>query len=501
MLVGGGELHDRWSSVVRTNLPLRRGIQRFTGITQAMVDAAPRPEAVLPEPGAADGGAGARRPQRRLRRAGAEAGVRPRRHRLARPARVLHGALARKFAPLVRRRGLASLADSLGIEVDEVHRALPDAVTCGRVLCALLPKLCANAITVGDALASARAARRAPRARQGARPLPAARGAPGPLEAARRIPACTSSATSAAGPLYVGKSVSLRTRARAHFCAPAGWTERAEIVDYKATNSELGALVLENRLIKQWQPPGNTALKRTDRWAYVRCRLDVEYPILEVSAEPAPGPRGEHRPAARQARSRASWPTSSARCSSCATAGARCAGASTLRSTARWTAAAHRVSATSTRTPTAARSTRRWRCSTAPTARATAARRDRDAACAPRRPRAATSPPPRCCAGASASRAARPPRRRPACRRTPRRGSWSPPTPQVRATTRSGSSGGAWPIGDRYRRRRDPRSQPRRRCSPPPPLPRAPRRCRRGAHRLRLARPARAAPVPTRAGG
>ena len=58
-------------------------------------------------------------------------------------------------------------------------------------------------------------------------------------------------------PLYVGKSVSLRTRARSHFCAPAGWTERAEIVDYRPTNSELGALVLENRLIKQWRPPGN----------------------------------------------------------------------------------------------------------------------------------------------------------------------------------------------------------------------------------------------------
>ena len=48
VLVGGGELHDRWSSLVRTSTPLRRGIQRFTGITQAMVDDAPGPEAVLP---------------------------------------------------------------------------------------------------------------------------------------------------------------------------------------------------------------------------------------------------------------------------------------------------------------------------------------------------------------------------------------------------------------------------------------------------------------------
>jgi DNA polymerase-3 subunit epsilon len=81
----------------------------------------------------------------------------------------------------------------------------------------------------------------------------------------------------------------LRTRARAHFCAPAGWTEKAEVVDYKPTNSELGALVLENRLIKKWKPPGNAALKRTSGHVYIRCRLDIPYPVLEVADEPAPG--------------------------------------------------------------------------------------------------------------------------------------------------------------------------------------------------------------------
>jgi DNA polymerase-3 subunit epsilon len=47
VLAGGGELHDRWSSLLATNLPLGRGIQRFTGITQAEIDAAPAPAAVL----------------------------------------------------------------------------------------------------------------------------------------------------------------------------------------------------------------------------------------------------------------------------------------------------------------------------------------------------------------------------------------------------------------------------------------------------------------------
>ncbi len=49
VLVGGGELHDRWETLVATRRPLSKGIQRFTGITQAMVDDAPPAEASLPE--------------------------------------------------------------------------------------------------------------------------------------------------------------------------------------------------------------------------------------------------------------------------------------------------------------------------------------------------------------------------------------------------------------------------------------------------------------------
>jgi DNA polymerase III subunit epsilon len=48
VLVGGGELHQRWGSLVGVEQPLGRGIQRFTGISQAMVDAAPPPRQVLP---------------------------------------------------------------------------------------------------------------------------------------------------------------------------------------------------------------------------------------------------------------------------------------------------------------------------------------------------------------------------------------------------------------------------------------------------------------------
>src|SRR3712207_8790702 len=49
VLVGGGELHDRWEALVGVRAPLTRAVQRFTGITQGMVDAAPAAELVLPD--------------------------------------------------------------------------------------------------------------------------------------------------------------------------------------------------------------------------------------------------------------------------------------------------------------------------------------------------------------------------------------------------------------------------------------------------------------------
>ena len=48
--------------------------------------------------------------------------------------------------------------------------------------------------------------------------------------------------------------------------------------------------MLENRLIKVLKPPGNTQLKReADGYVYLRCRLDIPFPILEVAREPAAG--------------------------------------------------------------------------------------------------------------------------------------------------------------------------------------------------------------------
>ncbi len=316
VLVGGGELHDRWSSLVRTAAPLRRGIQRFTGITQAMVDGAPAPEQVLPElarrlEGRVLVAHNAPFDRRVLRQAFERAGL-----DWPDPPVLCTAGLARTLLPLQRERRLAVLADALGIEVRSAHRALADAETCGRVLCALFPRLCANARTVADAIALQGPARRR-RTRTGssglpsrersaqralARALPLDERPPGPPQLdfgeLPRDPGVYLFRDRAGTTLYVGKSISIKSRARAHFApstppaasARVDWRAHAALVDYRATNSELGALVLENRLIKQLRPPGNVRLSRPDdRLVYIRCRFDIPFPILEVATAPAAG--------------------------------------------------------------------------------------------------------------------------------------------------------------------------------------------------------------------
>ena len=284
VLVGAGELHERHQSLIAVERPLSRGIQRFTGITQDMLVDAPPLDQVLPRIARELAGRvlvahSATFDRRVLRQAFDRCDL-----EWPEPPTLCTVAMARRLAPLATRRALGELAEGLGIDVEVRHRALPDAVTCARVFCALFPRLCAGAPTIADAVALI-----GPRRRRPPRGRPRVREERPDLSKLPDDPGVYTFRDERGRPLYVGKSVSLKTRARAHFCAPAGWSERAAVVDYHATNSELGALILENRLIKRWRPQGNVKLKHSDRWAYLCCRLDIPYPVLEVRREPAAG--------------------------------------------------------------------------------------------------------------------------------------------------------------------------------------------------------------------
>jgi DNA polymerase-3 subunit epsilon len=295
VLVGGGELHERWETLVPVRTPLSRGIQRFTGISQAMVDEAPPADVTLPELAEQMEGRvlvahNAAFDRRVLAQAFERAGL-----AWPDPPTLCTVALARQLHPLARQRKLRPLAESLGIDVEVSHRALADAETCARVLCALFPRLCANAGTVGQALGMLRAKRRrAARAGRtdGGMSLRGTRRRKVDCSALPEEPGVYIFRNAEGQPLYVGKSVAIRSRAKAHFLPSSpdtGWVAQAEIADHVETASELGALLTEARLIRDLKPPGNERLKHDDHWVYLRCRLDIAYPILEVGSEPAPG--------------------------------------------------------------------------------------------------------------------------------------------------------------------------------------------------------------------
>ena len=71
-------------------------------------------------------------------------------------------------------------------------------------------------------------------------------------------------------PLYVGKSVALRSRVLSHFCSGLRSYKAAELsrevrrIDWERTVGELGALLLEARLVKELQPAYNRQLRRPE---------------------------------------------------------------------------------------------------------------------------------------------------------------------------------------------------------------------------------------------
>ena len=89
-------------------------------------------------------------------------------------------------------------------------------------------------------------------------------------------------------PVYIGKSINIRSRVLTHLRTPeeAAMLEASAHVDFRRTAGEIGALLLESRLIKQYQPFYNVLLKETaeafalylredDRRPQAVCRSDV----------------------------------------------------------------------------------------------------------------------------------------------------------------------------------------------------------------------------------
>src|SRR3954454_17556683 len=93
--------------------------------------------------------------------------------------------------------------------------------------------------------------------------------------------------------LYVGKAKNLRNRAGHYFTKAAAEDRRtADLVkliadiDYLPAESEVDALLLEARLIKDIQPRFNIELKDNKSFPYLQIRIREEFPSVEFTRTP-----------------------------------------------------------------------------------------------------------------------------------------------------------------------------------------------------------------------
>ncbi|MFZ5558618.1 MAG: exonuclease domain-containing protein [Pseudomonadota bacterium] len=251
--VDQGRLVGEWSTLVNPETSIPPAIQALTGITNAMVVNAPTFAELAGDvlerlEGRLFVAHNARFDYSFLREEFKRLGV-----RYAAPV-VCTVKLSRKLYAGHRRHNLDSLIERHGLACGERHRALGDA----RVLWEFLQRVRAEK---DPALIEAAVA-----GQLKAPSLPAGV-SPTLLDELRESPGVYVFYGAGGVPLYVGKSVNLRSRVMAHFAGDRKLAkdlkiaQQVEHVEWIETAGELGALMQEARLVKELNPVLNRQLK------------------------------------------------------------------------------------------------------------------------------------------------------------------------------------------------------------------------------------------------
>ena len=254
MRVEHGVVVAKWSSLVQPGQRIPPFIQQLTGITEAMVAEAPSFAAVLPTllellDGAVLVAHNVRFDHGFLKQAAAREGVD------LRVKTLCTVRLSRKLYPAERGHGLDALMRRHGLHTMARHRALGDV----EVLHAWLDA--AHAELGADALQAA-----AQQLLQGSAALPPQLDTP--VDAIPEGPGVYLFYGEGDIPLYIGKSVRLRSRVLSHFQADhrdareLRLSQEVRRVEWRETAGEFGALLLEMHLIKTLQPLLNRQLRR-----------------------------------------------------------------------------------------------------------------------------------------------------------------------------------------------------------------------------------------------
>src|SRR6185295_13225452 len=93
--------------------------------------------------------------------------------------------------------------------------------------------------------------------------------------------------------LYIGKAKDLRARAGSYFLAAAAEDQRtarlvreAYDIDFVETESDVDALLMEARLVKDTQPKFNRDLRDDKSFPYLQITTHEDFPRIEITREP-----------------------------------------------------------------------------------------------------------------------------------------------------------------------------------------------------------------------
>jgi DNA polymerase-3 subunit epsilon len=289
--VRGFQLAARWSTLVNPRKRIPSGIQALTGITEEMVQSAPRFEDVSRElyerlAGRVLVAHNARFDYGFLRREFDRVGLKYQAKTLCTVR------LARRLYPGAEGHDLDSLIERHGIECRARHRALGDAEALWQFLNVAAREHGAEVLAV--------AARQV--AREPVLPAGLERAA---VDAVPEAPGVYLLYGEGAAPLYIGKSRGMRSRVLQHFASGAAWPARVRRIEWQRSAGELGALLREARLVKELEPEFNRRLRRGEEL----CGFVIDGPRLrlargaEIDADTLPFVHGlfRSRRAAREA--------------------------------------------------------------------------------------------------------------------------------------------------------------------------------------------------------
>ncbi len=292
----GGEIVERFSQLVHPGRSVPRRITEITGITTAALLGAPTIDEVLPRFRAFLGDSvlvG--------HNLGFDTGfLDAEAERLGLPpldnASLCTLRLARRILRGHRSKGLGAVADFYGIAIVGRHRALGDAEATAQVLQRFIAHLgFSESIDTLHALLAYQNTRYL-KGSEEPRHLKAIRKT---LDALPATPGVYFMKDAGGTVVYVGKARSLHARVRSYFTAIEAHPPRlrqlvdtVRAVEWKETGSELSALLLESRLIKEMQPRFNRAARRYRSRPFIRldtvggaARASVAPYILDDGAE------------------------------------------------------------------------------------------------------------------------------------------------------------------------------------------------------------------------